>query len=190
VIGVEIMTSMVNWKDRKTCVLFGDGAGAAVLTPSTNSAGLLSTYIGSDGRLNHLLYCPGGGSLYPATNGSLRPEMFTLHMAGNEVFKHAVTKMGDSALKAVELAGIQPEDLDLMISHQANIRIIDATAKRLKMPKEKVYINIQNYGNTSAASIPIAIVEAMEKGLIKEGSDVLCVTFGAGFTWASCVIRF
>lgn len=190
VIGSEILSSVTNYKDRSTCVLFGDGSGAAIVTPSDGSSGVLSNYLGSDGDLNHLLYCPGGGSMNPATDRELPSEMFTLHMAGNEVFKHAVKKMSDSATVALKKAGVTSAEIDLFVAHQANIRIIDGMAKRLKLPKERVFVNIHKYGNTSAASIPIALTEAKEEGKIKEGSKVLCVSFGAGFTWAAGLFQF
>ncbi len=190
VIGAEILTSMVNWKDRSTCVLFGDGAGAAVVVPSMNNgSGVLSTYTGSDGDLAHLLYSRGGGTLAPGWDRTLPTEEFTIHMAGNEVFKHAVKTMGDAAIIGLERAGLTPDDLDLMIPHQANIRIIDATAKRLKLPPEKVYINVDRYGNTSSASIPIALDEVLREGRAKKGDVLLFVAFGGGFTWGSAVVR-
>ncbi len=190
VIGGEILTSMVDWSDRSTCVLFGDAAGAALLVPSTDNRGILSMYIQSNGDLADLLYCEGGGSVYPGWDKELDPKRFYLKMAGNEVFKHAVNTMGDAAVTALDLAGISSDDIDLLVPHQANIRIINATAKRLKVPREKILVNIHEYGNTSSASIPNAIAEAMEEGKIKDGTLVVCVTFGGGFTWASAVIRF
>ena len=192
VMGGEILTSMVNWKDRSTCVLFGDGAGAAVLVANEDGeeSGILSTYTGSNGELYHLLYGPGGGSLHPAMNRELPSDLFTIKMAGNEVFKAAVITMGDASMEALKRAGLEPEQLDMLIPHQANLRIIDATAKRLKMEHDKVYINVDRYGNTSSASIPIALDEANEKGLLKKGDIILCVAFGAGFTWGSTVIRW
>lgn len=190
VIGVEIMSSMTDYTDRSTCILFGDGAGAAVVGQAEDEPGILSTHTGSDGNLMHLLYCEGGGSLFPAKDRDIPKEKFTLQMKGNEVFKHAVRAMGEASLKALELANLTPGDIDLLVPHQANIRIIDAISKRLKLDKDKVYVNIHEYGNTSAASIPIALTEARENGLIVKGSKVLCVAFGAGFTWASCILQF
>ncbi|MDP8208789.1 MAG: beta-ketoacyl-ACP synthase III [Candidatus Electryonea clarkiae] len=190
VVGVEVLTSMINWKDRSTCVLFGDAAGAAVVVPSADNRGILASYLGTDGSLADLLNCPGGGSAYPAMNREIPMEDFTIHMKGNEVFKHAVKKMGDAAVIALDLAGIEKNDIDLLFAHQANMRIIDATAKRLKVPQKKVFKNIQEYGNTSTASIPLAMGEARQKGLITDDSVVVCVAFGGGFTWASSVIRF
>ena len=192
IIGAEILSSMTNYEDRSTCVLFGDGAGAAVVAPRENDdqGGVLSTYTGSNGELHHLLYGPGGGSLHPPKNRDLPSELFTIHMAGNEVFKAAVKTMGDSAVEALERAGLHEDQIDMLIPHQANLRIIDATAKRLKLDHDKVYINVDRYGNTSAASIPIALDEANEKGLLKKGDIILCVAFGAGFTWGSTAIRW
>ncbi len=190
-VGVEILTCMTDWEDRGTCVLFGDGAGAAVLTATENGSdrGVLSAYIDTNGDLMPLLYCPGGGSVIPGRERA-EPYQYTVRMAGNEVFKHAVKTMQSAANTALELAEMTPEDLDLVVPHQANIRIIDALAKKLKMPRDKVFVNIQKYGNTSSASIPIALVEAREEGRISEGSTVLCVAFGGGFTWGSSIIRF
>ncbi len=190
VVGSELLTTITNYEDRKTCVLFGDGSGAAVLGPSDGEKGILSSYIGSNGDLAHLLYSPGGGSIKPAKDKDIPAEDFTIHMAGNEVFKHAVKTMGDAAIKSLDLANKTKEDVDLLIPHQANIRIVDATAKRLRLPSEKVYRNIERYGNTSSASIPIALDEAFEFGRLSEGDIVLCVAFGGGFTWGSTLLQF
>ena len=190
VLGSEMLTRITDWEDRSTCVLFGDGSGAAVLGPSDGKKGIMSTYMKSDGRLGHLLYMPGGGSANPASHETVDQRMHYVKMAGREVFKHAVKAMADAAIHGLSLAGFEDEDIDLLIPHQANIRIIDAIAKRLKLPKEKVYINIQEYGNTSAASIPIAMDEARKKGILHEGSRCLLVAFGGGFTWGSTMIQF
>ncbi len=190
VIGAESMTLMVDWSDRNTCVLFGDGAGAAVVSPADDNRGILSTYLGSDGRLAHLLCSPGGGTVAPASHETVDNGDFFLKMAGREVFLHAVKAMGDSAMRALEEAGMKGDDIDLLIPHQANIRIMDATAKRIGIPREKVYINIDRYGNTSAASIPIALNEARKTGRLKPGMNCLMVVFGGGFTWASSIVRF
>jgi 3-oxoacyl-[acyl-carrier-protein] synthase-3 len=190
VIGSEMLTRITDWEDRSTCVLFGDGSGAAVLGPSNGKKGILSTYTKSDGRLGDLLYMPGGGSAHPATHETVDQRMHFVKMAGREVFKHAVRAMADAAIHALDLAGYKDEDIDLLIPHQANIRIIDAIANRLKLPKEKVFINIQEYGNTSAASIPIALDQARKEGLLKDGSRCLLVAFGGGFTWGSTLIQF
>ncbi|MFH1861170.1 MAG: beta-ketoacyl-ACP synthase III [bacterium] len=190
VIGAESLSLITDWKDRATCVLFGDGAGAAVLAPADNGRGILSTYMGSDGRLANLLCCPGGGTVHPISLESIQAGMHYLKMAGREVFLHAVKAMCDSADRALEGAGMSPSDIDLLIPHQANIRIIDALAKRMNMPKEKVYVNIDRFGNTSSASIPIALNEARRNGLLKPGMTCLMVAFGGGFTWASTIVKF
>ena len=190
VIGAEILSSIMNWEDRGTCVLFGDAAGAAVLVPSNDDRGILSTYTGSNGELAMLLYMPGGGSIEPAKDRDIPSDRFTLKMSGNEVFKHAVKTMSDAAVRSIELADVKVEDIDMLVPHQANIRIIEATAKRLKIPLEKVYINIQEYGNTSAASIPVALDEAWQNGKLREGDLVCCAAFGGGFTWGASLIRF
>lgn len=190
VIGAESMSHMTDWEDRNTCVLFGDGAGAAVVTPSNGDAGIISTYLGSDGRLAHLLCSAGGGTVAPMTHQNVDDRQQYLKMAGREVFLHAVKAMSDSAIRALENANLNGEDIDLLIPHQANIRIMDATAKRLGIPREKVYVNIDRFGNTSAASIPIALNEARRNGRLKPGMTCLMVVFGGGFTWASAIVKF
>jgi len=188
-IGAEALSSITDYEDRSTCVLFGDGAGAAVFEATDEDRGVLSTYTGSNGKLHHLLYMEGAGSRYPSKDRDLPKEVFTLKMAGNEVFKHAVKTMGDAAVTALDKAGLDKADIDLLIPHQANIRIIDATTKRLKLSPDNVFRNIHKYGNTSSASIPIALDEARKSGRAKEGDLVLCVSFGGGFTWGSCAIK-
>ena len=190
VIGAESMSHMTDWEDRNTCVLFGDGAGAAIVTPSDGNCGILSSYMGSDGRLAHLLCSPGGGTVAPATHETVDQRKHYLKMAGREVFLHAVKAMSDSAKRALDEAGLRPEDVDLLIPHQANIRIMDATAKRIGIPREKVFINIDRFGNTSSASIPIALNEARRNGRLKPGMTCLMVVFGGGFTWASALVKF
>lgn len=190
VVGAECLTRITNYEDRSTCVLFGDGAGAAILGPGDGERGVLSTYLGADGNLTHLLYQPAGGSRLPASHETVDNNLHYIHMEGAEVFKSAVRAMESSAEKALELAGIESEEIDLLIPHQANIRIIKALASRLHVPSEKVYVNVQEYGNTSAASIPIALDEARKEGLVSEGSTVVMVAFGGGFTWGSLVVRF
>lgn len=189
-IGAESLTAITNWQDRNTAVLFGDGAGAVVLVPSDGKRGVLSTYLGADGRLAELLWMPGGGSLHPATHETVNQNLHNIKMAGREVFLHAVKAMGESAERALKAAGLKPEDMDLLIPHQANLRIIEATAKRLSMPREKVYVNIDRFGNTSSASLPIALNEARRTGRLKPGMKCLMVVFGGGFTWASAVVQF
>ncbi len=190
VVGTEKLTSIVDWKDRSTCVLFGDGAGAAVLKRSRHGKGILSTFMRSDGTLAELLYRPTGGAAHPFDEQALRDRSFYVKMEGREVFKHAVRSMSEAADRALDGAKLTGADIDVMIPHQANIRIIEATAKHAGIPMEKVFVNVDRYGNTSSASIPIALDEALESGRIKEGMNVLLVAFGAGFTWASLVIRF
>lgn len=190
IIGAEMLTPLTDWTDRGTCILFGDGAGAAVLTVANDDRGILSTYVGTSGEQAHLLYCVGAG-MAGSQYSDVEPngEKY-IHMNGNEVFKHAVRTMGRATAKALELAGLQPDELDWLIPHQANIRIIEATAERLNLPKERVIINIQKYGNTSAASVPIAMDEALRAGKIKAGQTALMVAFGGGFTWGGSVVRF
>jgi len=191
VIGVEVLSKITNWNDRNTCVLFGDGAGAAIVQRTQeNNKGILATYICGDGSLANLLHIPVGGTRTPLTKENIDKGDQYIKMEGSEVFKSAVRSMGDAALKALKEANISSEQIDLLIPHQANIRIIEATAKRLKMPMEKVFVNIDKYGNTSAASIPIALDEARKSGRIKPGDITLLVAFGAGFTWGSAVIRW
>jgi 3-oxoacyl-[acyl-carrier-protein] synthase-3 len=190
VIGVEKLSAITDWKDRSTCVLFGDGAGAVVLKRSKQHKGILSTYVRSDGTLGDLLCRPSGGAVRPYSNEVLEDRSSFIRMNGREVFKHAVRSMSDAASRALDGARLTGADIDLMIPHQANIRIIEATAKHANIPMEKVYVNVDRYGNTSAASIPIALDEAIETGRVREGSIVLLVAFGAGFTWGAMVVRF
>ncbi|TKJ42480.1 3-oxoacyl-ACP synthase [candidate division LCP-89 bacterium B3_LCP] len=190
VIGSECMTHVTDWSDRNTCVLFGDGAGAAVVTKSDSEKGIIASYMGSDGRLAHLLYSSGGGTVSPASYESVDNRDHYLKMAGRDVFLHAVKAMGDSAQRALDEAGLTGNDIDLLIPHQANVRIMDATAKRIGIPREKVVINIDRYGNTSAASIPIALNEARRTGRLLPGMTCLMVVFGGGFTWASAIVKF
>jgi 3-oxoacyl-[acyl-carrier-protein] synthase-3 len=189
IIGCELLTRIVDWKDRSTCVLFGDAAGAAVITPANGDGrGVLGSFIKTDGRLAHLLWMPGGGTRFPA-EVALAENLNCIKMEGPEVFKSAVTAMGDAAEHILEKTGLTADEIKLLIPHQANTRIINATARRMKLPPEKVYINIQNYGNTSAASIPVAMHEARQKGLLKPGDVCVMVAFGGGFTWGSAAVR-
>ncbi len=190
VIGAEILTKITDWQDRNTCILFGDGAGAAILQAGEEKKGILATHLGGDGSLGSLLALPAGGSRLPASHQTVDERLHYLKMAGNEVFKSAVRAMGDSAVTVLEKVGLTSQDVDLLITHQANLRIIQATAKRIHLPMERVYVNLDRYGNTSAASIPIALDEARRRGLIKEGDTSLLVAFGAGFTWGSAVIKW
>lgn len=190
VVGAELLSRITNWEDRGTCVLFGDGAGCAVVQPSDGKRGIIGTFTKSDGRLNHLLNMPGGGSIHPPSEAKEDPEKYFARMEGREVFRHAVTLMGDAATRVLRGNGFSEDDIDLFIPHQANIRIIEAIAKRLHMPDDRVYVNLDRFGNTSAASIPIALHEAYHLGRIKEDDLVLLVAFGGGFTWGSALIRF
>jgi 3-oxoacyl-[acyl-carrier-protein] synthase-3 len=188
-VSSEKMSAITDWTDRATCVLFGDGAGAAVVRRSQKGRGILSTFMRSDGTLADLLYRPAGGATTPMSPAVIEARTHLVHMAGREVFKHAVRSMAESADRALDAARINGGDIDLLIPHQANLRIIEATAKHASIPMSKVYVNVDRYGNTSSASIPMALDEAMQKGIVGEGSIVLMVAFGAGFTWASSVVR-
>lgn len=188
--SAEIMSRIINWEDRNTCVLFGDGAGAAVLRASSGEEGILSTYWGADGNLGDLLVQPAGGSDMPASRETVDNKLHTVHMKGNEVFKHAVRRMQEAAVNAVKKANLTSKDIDLFIPHQANFRIIEATIKRAKIPLEKTYISIDKTANMSGATIPVALDWARREGRIKPGDTVLTSAFGAGFTWAGLVIRF
>lgn len=190
VVGVEKLSAITDWQDRATCVLFGDGAGAAILKRAKHHKGILSAYVRSDGTLGDLLCRPAGGATTPFSEAVLSARTQFITMNGREVFKHAVRSMADAAMRALDAAKLTGADIDLMIPHQANIRIIEATAKHANIPLEKVFVNVDRYGNTSAASIPIALDEALEQGRIREGSTVLLVAFGAGFTWGAMVVRF
>jgi 3-oxoacyl-[acyl-carrier-protein] synthase III len=190
VVGVEKLSAIVDWTDRSTCVLFGDGAGAAVLKRSKHHKGILSTFLRSDGTLADLLHRPGGGAANPFSQQTVDEKSQFIQMNGREVFRHAVRSMSEAAARALDAAKLTGTDIDLMIPHQANIRIIEATAKHAAIPMEKVYVNVDRYGNTSAASVPIALDEAIETGRIKDGTTVLLVAFGAGFTWGSMIVRF
>lgn len=187
-VGVEILTKITDWTDRSTCVLFGDGAGAVVLRAGTDGRGLLGTFLAADGRLGDKLSMPGGGSLVPASHDSVEKRLHFLKMEGNSIFKVAVEAMWEASTKILEQVHMKPEQIDLLIPHQANLRIIQATAKRLKLPMSKVYVNIDRYGNTSSASIPIALDEVRRSGLYKPGMNILLVAFGAGLTWGSAII--
>jgi 3-oxoacyl-[acyl-carrier-protein] synthase-3 len=191
IVGAEKLSSITDYTDRTTAILFGDGAGAAVIEPADGSGrGILSTYIRSDGRLADLLNRPGGGSSDPISETVVQDRSHFLRMQGREVFKAAVTAMAEACDEAMRRAGVTGEEIDLLVPHQANMRIIDATAKHAGMPMSKVMVNVDRFGNTSSASIPLALDEALASGRLQEGSLVLLVAFGAGFTWGSTVIRW
>lgn len=190
VAGSEIMSRIINWEDRNTCVLFGDGAGAVIVRGSEDqSKGILSTYWGADGNLGDLLQQPAGGSAIPATEESVANKLHTVHMKGNEVFKHAVLRMQEAAMEALNRAGLTGEDIDLYIPHQANMRIIEATIRRAGIPLEKTFVNIDKIANVSAGTIPIALDQAKRQGRLKPGDILLMSAFGAGFTWGGIVVK-
>jgi 3-oxoacyl-[acyl-carrier-protein] synthase-3 len=190
IIGAETLTSITNYKDRNTCVLFGDGAGAAVVSRDGKGGRILSTCLMGDGRQWQELQIPKGGSLVPLQNGDLDNGSRYIHMNGNEVYKYAVRGMTDSAERALADAGLTPDQVDLFVPHQANVRIIDAVGKRLGLGGDRVLKNIEEYGNTSAASVPIGLSEALASGRVQPGNVVLLSAFGAGFCWGSAVLKF
>ncbi|MBW1741389.1 MAG: ketoacyl-ACP synthase III [Deltaproteobacteria bacterium] len=190
VIGAERLSTITNWEDRSTCVLLGDGAGAVVLTPTTEHDGILSTHLESDGSFWNLLYASNGTYKIPEILDTVEGKPFYVKMEGNRLFKKAVECLADIALVALEHHGLSSADITLMVPHQANLRIIRAAAERLSIPMDKVYTNLQKYGNTSSASIPIALDEANQEGLLKAGDYVLLVTFGAGLTWGASVVKW
>jgi 3-oxoacyl-[acyl-carrier-protein] synthase-3 len=183
----EKFSSVINYEDRGTCILFGDGAGCLVLSDKPGGAKLVASYSGGDGKLAHLLWRQGGGSKSPAHEIDEREKMF-LQMEGKEVFKHAVRGMAMSAEKVLERAGWSKDEVDWLVPHQANMRLIKSAAERLELPLEKVVVNIQKYGNMSAASIPVAMSEGMHK--FKKGDKIVCLAFGAGFTWGGLALEW
>jgi 3-oxoacyl-[acyl-carrier-protein] synthase-3 len=189
VVGTEKMSTITDYEDRATCILFGDAAGAAVLKRATGDRGILSCHHKSDGGLADLLYRPAGGASIPMSTEVLADRDHLIKMSGREVFKNAVRSMADAADTALRKAGLTGEDIDLLIPHQANIRIIKATAKYAGIPMEKVYLNVDRFGNTSSAAIPVALDEAKETGLVGPGTVILTAAFGAGFTWSGMTIR-
>ncbi|MEX0332644.1 MAG: beta-ketoacyl-ACP synthase III [Puniceicoccaceae bacterium] len=191
VIGAEKLSSITNWDDRTTCVLFGDGAGAVVLSlEDKEDVGILDIMTGADGTETDILLVPGGGSANPSTVETIERSMHKIQMQGNQVFKHAVRVMCQSASDVLQNAGLTAEDVDLVVPHQANTRIIEALAQRLNVGMDKFKINLDRYGNTSAASVPIALDEAFRNGRIHPGDNILMVAFGGGLTWASALIRW
>jgi 3-oxoacyl-[acyl-carrier-protein] synthase-3 len=189
-IGVDILTKITNWEDRNTCVLFGDGAGTFILEESQDDSGLLSHYWGAEGALGELLMLPGGGTLYPASESTVKEKRHYIYMKGNEVFKHAVKRMGEAALEGLKKAGLEKNQVDYLIPHQANLRIIEATGERMGLSNDKVVVNVDRYGNMSVATIPVALYELEQEGKLKKGQIIAMVAFGAGFTWASAIYRW
>lgn len=190
VIGTEALSRLMDPADRSTCVLFGDGAGAAVVGEVEEGYGVLGIDMGADGNGGKHLFQPAGGSRKPASPETVANNEHTIHMNGSEVFKFAIQIMGKTAKKALANAGMKPEELDMLFPHQANLRIITSAAKRLKMPMEKVWVNVDKYANTSAASIPIALCEAQAAGKLKKGDNIILDGFGAGLTWAAIVLKW
>jgi len=191
VIGAEKLTTITDWTERNTCVLFGDGAGAAILRHRDGGThGLISTHIASDGDFADILWMPGGGTRHPITRENVDKHLQTIKMSGKDVYKQAIIAMIDAAKKALDKAGLTIDDIACVIPHQANIRIIEAIAGRLKIPVEKFFVNLDRYGNTSAAAVAIALDEANRSGRIKAGDYVLMVVFGGGLTWAGSVIEW
>ncbi len=191
IVGAEKLSAFTNWEDRNTCVLFGDGAGAAVLRKSEEGEGrILATEIGTDGAQTSILNIPGGGSAMPITEANAGDKLSSLSMLGKEVFKQAVRRMKDAAIKVVDESGLTSEDIAQVIPHQANLRIIDAIADRLDIDNDKVFVNLHKYGNTSAAAVAIALDEAARSGKFKRGENIVCVVFGAGLTWAAAAIEW
>ena len=190
VIGAETISRYVDWTDRSTCVLFGDGAGAVIVEASTTTNGIVSTVLHGDGSKRAHLTMVGGGSKHPPSLESVRDNLHVIRMEGNEVFRLAVPSMANAAAEALAMAGLGREDVDLLVPHQANLRIIDAVAKRLRLDRSKVFVNIERYGNTSAASIPIALGEAVALGRVRQGDHLVFAAFGGGMTWGAAVVEW
>ena len=190
VIGAEVLSGFIDWKDRATCVLFGDGAGAAVVSEVKDGHGISATYLGADGSQGDLLKIPGGGSRIPPSEESVKGGLHFLKMQGSEVFKLAVRRMEEAIGEVLRRGGLMPRDVDCLIPHQANLRILQAVSDRVGIPIEKVFVNVERYGNMSSASTVVALYEAVKQGKIKEGSNVVLVAFGGGITWASCLIKW
>lgn len=190
VIGAETLSRVVDWTDRNTCVLFGDGAGAALLTNEGEGGQIIDTILHADGSRTDLLFMPAGGSRYPATEETVRQRMHYLKMTGKGLYKEATTSMADAVKEVLDRNGLAVGDMDLLVAHQANLRIIQSTAKKLDMDPEKAYVNINRYGNTSAATIPIALAEAIEEGRVQKGSTIVLVGFGSGMTWGASLVRY
>ena len=190
VVGVETLSRITDYEDRATCVLFGDAAGAAVLKPCPAGEGILSTFMRGNGSYAELLYLPGGGSRRPLNEERLKNGEQFLKMKGNDLFKYAVRAMIEASNRVLDEVGMKSEDIDFLVPHQANIRIIEGVRRRLHLPKEKVIVNIEHVGNTSTASIPVAFAEAKERGVIKKGDTILMVGFGGGLTWGAVLLKY
>ncbi len=188
-VGSEILSTVVDYTDRSTCILFGDGAGAVVLSECPEGEGVLSCHLHSDGNLWKLIHCPGGGTVHPYSPEMVDQRLGFIRMAGNETFKHAVLRMVEVSHEALDRNGVTIDDVKLFIPHQANLRIIQVVGKRLGIPDERVFVDVEKYGNTSAASIPIALAEAKAQGRFAAGDLVLVVAFGGGLTWGSALMR-
>ena len=189
VVGGEILSTVTDYQDRATCILFGDGAGAAVLADCPDGEGVLSCHLHSDGSLWELIHAPGCGTVHPCGPEVQERRLHAIRMSGNEVYKHAVTRLVEVSQEALRHNGAEVSDVSLFVPHQANKRILDGVAKRLGIPEEKVFLNVMNYGNTSSASIPIALAEAKGQGRIRKGDLVLLAAFGGGLTWGSALLR-
>lgn len=189
-VATDIFTHLINWQDRNTCILFGDGAGAVVLQATDQPLGLLSSAVGAWGEGEDLMAADAGGTRMPATPELISAGRQYVYMNGREIFKHAVREMSDSSHDVIAAAGLAPDDIRLIVPHQANVRIIEALARRLEMPLDRILVNLDHYGNTSAASVPIALCEAVETDRLHDGDHVLLTAFGGGLTWASAVVRW
>jgi 3-oxoacyl-[acyl-carrier-protein] synthase-3 len=189
VVGSEILSTVTDYTDRNTCILFGDGAGAVVLSECPDGEGVLSCHLHSDGNLWELIYAPGGGTVHPYGPEVAENRMHAIRMAGNETFKQAVTRMVEVSLEALQHNRVDVSDVALFLPHQANMRIINAVGKRLGISEDRVFVNLERYGNTSAASVPIALAEAREQGRFAKGDLLLLAAFGAGLTWGSALVR-
>jgi 3-oxoacyl-[acyl-carrier-protein] synthase III len=190
VCGAEVFSKILNWKDRRTCVLFGDGAGAAIVGPGDGSSGILAANWGSDGTLASILQVPAGGTRMPASHATVDETAHFVYMEGAKVFKQAVLAMSGSLLQAMDEAGIGPDGVDVLVPHQANIRIMEATRERAGIPREKVYSVLEGYGNISAASIPVAICEAKRTGVLRDGHVLAMTAFGTGLTWGATLMKY
>src|SRR6185369_15002383 len=190
VVGVEVLSRIVDWTDRSTCVLFGDGAGAVLVVPDDSGRGVLSTHLYADGSLAEILWQPGGGSREPLTPENLAAKRYFVKMNGREVYKHAVRNMAASARAALEANGLTPDDVAWVIGHQANLRILEGVSERVAIPMDRFFLNVDRYGNTSSASVPTALDEAIEQKKLREGDILLFTALGGGLAWASALLRW